>query len=29
MTYVAVQEGGVTFGEAVTDEEYRRGAPAP
>ena len=28
MTYVAVQEGGVTFEERVTDEEYRRGPAA-
>ena len=27
MTYVAVQEGGVQFGERVTDKEYRTGPP--
>lgn len=28
MTYVAVQEGGVAFGDEVTDEEYLRGPAA-
>lgn len=29
MTCVALQEGGVQFGEGVTEEEYRKGPAAP